>query len=442
MYRPKDGSISHRPPVYEAPDVTKMQGYASRLSAAPTDNIAFQMTTGAPSYTVTFQRLGEAGGVIGGLEDVPGRVQACPERAWETGCDWETDFYWIVPENCRSGIYAAECVDANGSTFYVTFVVTPRLDRKGEVAVLASTNTWNAYNGWGGMSAYSQPGPKSLSLDRPMPSATPVWTKRSHLAPAELWVLDWLERAGYAGDVYSEMDLHLGWNWLKSYRALIINTHGEYWSEPMRDHLDAYLNAGGSLLYLSGNGVYWKVTYDPTCRAMEVRKDGKPHYQTGEAGGLWRSLGRPEHSVLGVGYVRPGYMTFAPYMVEDASHWAFKGVGLKNGDLIGLEGINGGAASGWETDQADERSPKNLRMLARGLNPEDYVGPASSAQYPDPAYRWDGRGGAHMTYYDHPGGGGVFSVGSIAFGGSLVVDPVLQQIVRNVLDRFLGRDRR
>ena len=68
-----------------------------------------------------------------------------------------------------------------------------------------------------------------------------------------------------------------------------------------------------ALLYLSGNGVYWKVTWDSTCRIMEIRKDGKPHYQNGEQGGLWRNLGRPEHAVLGVGYVRPGYMTFAPY---------------------------------------------------------------------------------------------------------------------------------
>jgi hypothetical protein len=80
-------------------------------------------------------------------------------------------------------------------------------------------------------------------------------------------------------------------------------------------------------------------------------------------------------------------------------------------------------------------------VLARGLNPEDFMPPGTQANYLDPAYRWDGRGGAHMATYDHPGGGGVFSVGSIAFGGSLVVDPALQRIVRNVLDRFLGRGR-
>jgi hypothetical protein len=42
--------------------------------------------------------------------------------------------------------------------------------------------------------------------------------------------------------------------------------------------------------------------------------------------------------------------------------------------------------------------------------------------------------GAEMTYYPHRGGGWVFSVGSITFGGSLVVDSRLQQILRNALE--------
>ena len=273
-----------------------------------------------------------------------------------------------------------------------------------------------------------------------MPTANPVGEGINHLTRAELWIIDWLTDAGYPSDVYSDIDFHRDWDWLKDYKALVVSTHSEYWSEPMCDNLDAYLESGGSLLYLSGNGVYWKVTYDSTCRVMEIRKDGKPHYQNGEEGGQWRNLGRPEHSVLGVGYARPGYMTFAPYKVEDASHWVFNDTGLANGDLVGTEGINGGPASGWENDQVREDwSPEGLHVLARGLNAEDYMPPGKRAIYPEEGYEWDGSGGAHMTYYDHPGGGGIFSVGSIAFGGSLVVDGQLQKMVANLLDRFLKR---
>ncbi|MBD1372187.1 hypothetical protein IC620_07400 [Hazenella sp. IB182357] len=41
-----------------------------------------------------------------------------------------------------------------------------------------------------------------------------------------------------------------------------------------------------------------------------------------------------------------------------------------------------------------------------------------------------------MVYYDHPGGGGVFWVGSVTFGGSLVVDDKLSQMVKNVMNRY------
>jgi len=44
---------------------------------------------------------------------------------------------------------------------------------------------------------------------------------------------------------------------------------------------------------------------------------------------------------------------------------------------------------------------------------------------------------SHMTYYRRPGLGFVFSVGSLCFTGSLVVDPVRQRIVRDVLDECI-----
>ena len=44
-----------------------------------------------------------------------------------------------------------------------------------------------------------------------------------------------------------------------------------------------------------------------------------------------------------------------------------------------------------------------------------------------------------MIYYPRNGGGFVFAVGSITFGGSLVIDSQLQQVVRNVLSEAADR---
>lgn len=437
MAKKQRKTFTHTPPIYDKPNVSDMQGYAQTQTVFPGETLTFCTTTSAKTYRVAFHHLGTTGSTLDLIPNLSGHRQSAPQRAWEIGCNWQPSFSWTVPIHAKSGLYAAECIDSNHKKSHIVFTVKPAPKKKNRIAVLASTNTYNAYNGWGGMSAYSTPCPKTLSLHRPTPSASPIGIGRSHLVRAELWVINWLEQAGYAVDMYSDLDLHQSAHWLKNYRALIVNTHGEYWSVPMRDHLDTYLNNGGNLLYLSGNGLYWKVSYDAQMQTMEVRKDKQNHIQNGEPGGLWRNVGRPEHAVIGVGYVRPGYMTFAPYCIEAPRHWIFKGTGLKKGDLIGRTGINGGAASGWEMDQMGEASPKNIKLLAKGLNAEDYMDPRTSAHFPDPAYNWNGTGGAHMVYYDHPGGGGVFSVGSIAFGGSLVVDPQLQHIVRNVLDRFL-----
>src|SRR5262249_923086 len=118
------------------------------------------------------------------------------------------------------------------------------------------------------------------------------------------------------------------------------------------------------------------------------------------------------------------------YQVQDPSpnplHRFFKHTGLGIGTLFGARGwclatsefapgqfipatIDNSGASGGECDRRDEFSLVDVQVLARGQN----TGPF-----------------AEMTYYDHhPGGGFVFSVGSISFGGSLIINQELQQIV-------------
>jgi hypothetical protein len=62
-------------------------------------------------------------------------------------------------------------------------------------------------------------------------------------------------------------------------------------------------------------------------------------------------------------------------------------------------------------------SPQNTVLLAKGVN--------------------IGGGGADIIIYEEPGGGSVFSVGSITFGGSLLVDDKISQITKNVINRFM-----
>jgi hypothetical protein len=182
----------------------------------------------------------------------------------------------------------------------------------------------------------------------------------------------------------------------------------------MIDRLEAFLQGGGSVLNLSGNVVWWKVTLRGD--QLECRKDRGVHTQTGERGGKWKDLGRPSGPILGVRSDPRGIHTFAPFRVLRPDHWLFRGAGLEEGDRIGVDGLNEGGASGGEEDKVDAQTPATAVHLAHGLNP--------------------GNGGADIVFFETPQGGGVLSAGSISFCGSLVVDPALQTLVLNFLKAY------
>lgn len=408
-----------------------IEGYSDRVSVAPGGRIAFRVSTPAETFHIDIVQLGEQEQVVHAVRDLPGGPQHYPLDAFRRGAGWRTRYVLGIREDWRSGMYAARLFDDLGGEFYVTFVVTPPGRPTARVAVLANTNTWQAYNYWGGASFYvpfpqeqlpADPmlregfGESVISTQRPNLVADPRGDE-GHLANAELHILRWLEREGYAYDLFSDRDLHDNPALLADYDVFIISTHPEYWTEHMYDGLVSFLEGGGNLLYLAGNGVYWKTVISGD--QLEVRYDGGEHQLGGGKGGRWRSLGRPEDAQLGVAFTATGYLTFAPFEVIAPDHWVFAGLELNAGDLIGDTGLNQGFASGWETDKRGPATPPGAVLLARGTNPDG--------------------GGAEMVYYDHPAGGGVFAVGSITFGGSLAVDERLSTIVRNVLDRFLAR---
>jgi len=428
---------------YVTTQTTTVEGYCVPLSVVAGDTVDFKVSASRP-YTVTYMRLKrQADGSVGiPLADAFAReagVQSAPEESWDFGCDWKSRFSLSVPAEWQSGFYAARCTDSQGKDSYIVFVVKPRPPRRADVAVLANTNTWNAYNSWGGRSKYTSTGSGPvMSFERPNPLTTPVDDGHlNHTTRAELWLLDWLEDSDYRADVYTDHDLHSGIEDLAGYKALVLNTHPEYWTSRMRDHLEAYLAAGGNLLYLGGNGLFERCEYirDDTAVRFE---GGDP--SRGRARNYFRNLGRPERQVLGVAFMYNNYLTKsdpAPYRVEMSQHPFFAGTGLSNGDLIGRAGHNG-AASGWEMDWSENAAapaglvvtawegndrgtrPSNLKVLARGTN-----------------RKADGAPTAHMTYYDHPGGGFVFAAGSLCFTGSLVQDVSLQAVVKNALDSAL-----
>ena len=423
----------------------KIEGYCWPLSAALGEVIEFKVSGTGSSQVTFFRHNANSSGVtsipMGSTTFVP-TVQSTNSEAWRYGCGWSTSFTLSIPSDWPSGIYSAQLTDSVGAHFHITFVVKPAQPRCSRMAVVANVNTWLAYNGWPGDTNSKYQGRAHLSFLRPNPSASPI-PGELHLTRAELWILGWLEDQSYQPDVYTDIDFHNQAVDLSQYKCIVLSTHPEYWSFQMRSNLDTFLASGGSLLYLGGNGIYEDAEYNSDKTGM-IFLGGVDNSDRNLV--LFRTLSPPgEQATLGVssdggcdvgcwcrGALRLWCNGTAPYLVRQASHPLFQGTGLSDGQTFGAIGLNtqcgNGGASGWEVDTKDTLKfdcsttggpelPSGLVVLATGENI------MSNGEWV----------GADMTYYDHPGGGFVFSVGSITFGGSLVVDTKIQQIVRNAL---------
>jgi hypothetical protein len=386
-------------------------------------------------------------------------MQTLPDAHFvETGVNWNNGFgvhRQVIAVPARTGLYYFHARGESGAFFSFPLVVAPDRPRA-PIAVLASTNTWNAYNPFGGRSNYilatrmiDQPIVNSLSdlpryrlsdygewksaaefaplsFDRPEPvnyvpeaveCTDPIEGRQAcHLAPAEWRLLGWLERQGYTYDFYSDYQLHSGALHLDAYRLLIASVHPEYWSEEMYRTVKRWVfERGGRLMYLGGNGLNCKVEFLEGGKSMRCLNQWPAGHES-----RFHAQVESEAKLLGVVFTDAGAMTVAPYEVLVPDHWVFAGTGLRRGDLFGTKILHqryGDGASGHETDKVSPSSPKNVQVLAKGQNPDE--------------------GGAEMVFFETPRGGGVFSAGSITYPTALLCDPPTSLITANVLERFL-----
>ena len=427
--------------VFAASSAHRIEGYVSTaaagstLSLRPGDAVSCRVSTFARGYSARVVRLRRQPGATAALElDQQAPPVTAPARdsgtykkpyhtdMWTTGAGWPSDGVQLtLPASAPSGLYAVELTSPTGGRSYAPFVVKPRSPPAAGTArdllVLANVHTWNAYNTWGGASRYSNPVEAALnhlSYERPLQTSALELTDAlarppSHLARAESWVTDWLDREGRSFDVYSDVDLHaMTLDVLRRYRAILLHTHPEYWTTTMYDKVQAYLNAGGHLIYVGGNACYEKV---------DIQPDGRMSVSPVATRRLFRDLGRPERALLGIAYETAPFASSGAYTVVEPDH-PFMAGRASFGASAGLN-FDMRAAT-WEVDQTGPATPAGTVVLARSL----FGGNLSE--------------GVHFTVGPADRRGWVFSIGSIGFGGCLAVDPDLQAVVRRAIDQALA----
>ncbi|WP_439813611.1 N,N-dimethylformamidase beta subunit family domain-containing protein [Zavarzinia sp. CC-PAN008] len=417
---------------------------------------------------------------------------------------WDTDFAWDVPDDLESGVYAVR-LRAGGDCTFVPVFVRPAMDSATrDAAFLVPTCSYLAYgNEHGAMDSAANevmggalPGLKAEDLFlqevralghsqydshgdgsgvafssrlRPMLNVQPgkplAWLGSGGVWPwqfaADLDIVGWLTALGQPVDIVTDEDLHAeGAAALAPYRVVLTGSHPEYHSIAMLDGIAAWQAAGGRLMYLGGNGFYWRVAFsDAWPGTIELRRaeDGIRDWQsapgeyhhafTGELGGLWRRIGRPPQMLCGVGFAGQGMDQSTYYLVQPGGRdprATFILDGIAD-ERIGDFGTIGGGAAGLEYDRADDSlgTPRHALVVASSFAhsrktsavPEevDTVLGIELAQA-NPRVRSD------IVFYETPGGGAVFSTGSIAWAGALNHGGggnSVSRLTANVLARFL-----
>ena len=414
---------------------------------------------------------------------------------------WQNDIEWKVPEGLASGVYVLRITHGSHEDAIPFLVCPPIGQRTAALAVLVSTYTYVIYGNhsrpdfkpeWmdrhlalGGYpynpAEYEELGCSTYNFHRdgsgichcshlrPLLNTRPGYYtmgygKGSGLRhfQADSHLIWWLHEKGIPYDIITDNELHEeGYAAIQGYKTVTTGSHPEYHTSNTLDALLAFRNHGGNFIYLGGNGFYWRVAvHEHEQGIIEIRRgeggirawaaEPGEYYNAfdGNYGGLWRRSGRPPQQLSGLGFTSQGQFEGTYYRRTKESYapdlaWLFKGIGE---EILGDFGLSGGGAAGYELDRADDRlgSPPNVRVLAQSeqhpdhfvLVPEELLTHLTTL----PLQPISDLIRADMIYFDVPGGGKVFSVGSITFCGSLPWnggDNNISRLVENVLRRFL-----
>ncbi|MDA8798096.1 N,N-dimethylformamidase large subunit [Alphaproteobacteria bacterium] len=413
---------------------------------------------------------------------------------------WDKDFEFVVPDDMPSGIYIMR-IEAEGHYDAMPFFVCPPLGkRRADLCVLVSTFTytiygnharpdfapswlekisaWNAYPNnpseyrHYGLSTYNNhtdgSGICHASHKRVLFNLRPGYLTFGEAScsglrhfQADSHLIAWLHNQDIAYDIVTDDELDRdGVAAISGYKAVLTGSHPEYHTSATLDALKDYRDNGGGLIYLGGNGFYWRIvrhSEDPTLLEIRRSEDGLRAWASepgeyynafdGSYGGLWRRNGRPPQKLVGIGFTAQGNFVGMPYKrvnYDKNMDWVFDGI---NGELLGDFGFSGHGAAGFELDRRDEKldEGQDIITLAQSydegnrfiLVPEEMLTHLTNLSGSPEA---DAKR-ADMVYFKTANGGQVFAVGSITFCGSLPwnnYDNNISTLLRNVVRKFVG----
>jgi hypothetical protein len=448
-----------------------IRGYPRRASVAPGERLVLHVACSSARFRVRFYRWGD--GLVPMDESAWLTATDAPARGPDEDWGWPA-YEFAIPADWPSAVYIAYLEEPGGVPVHLAldsaaalFVV--RGAARGGMLYKLPLATYHAYNYSGGGCYYANP-PHSadppgarVSLLRPGGGiGGDIWGAPDHHDPSsprqsfahwDARVIGWLARHGYAPQFCTDFDIHADPGVLDGQRLLVSVGHDEYWSEPARDAVEAFVGGGGNVAFFAGNLCWWRIHMVEDGTAMVCHQGGP-----GGARDLWWSptgAARPEDSLGGSSYRHGGGWWDGPracagYLVQQPEHWAFAGTGLARGQAFGQHStppLIGYECDGAPLDAFDHASgvatlsatasahgtPAGYELLAACPLDERWQERPARAGFAAGA----GVHAATMGVFTR--NGTVFSAGTtdwaqVLDGGS---EPVLERITSNVLNHLL-----
>jgi hypothetical protein len=429
----------------------QVSGYGSASSVPQGGSLDFHISSNVSTYDIQIFKEGAFGReLMQTVTGLSGQSYNCQyaigvvveDDTDPLGCGWPVAYTLDVPDSWPSGLYLADLLDSDdkpgGYGSYIFFIVTENQPAStSDILIHIPTNTWQAYNNFGGLSLYETGNPDGLqgvklTFDRPFRPCTScryLW---------DLPFIRWLEREGLVVEFIASEDLHNNANLLFNYDLFASIGHDEYWTKEMRDHLDAYLNAGGNYAAFSGNTMFRQVRYEDNNRTLvgyKKHKNDDPLYGVDDirvsSDFSKAPVNWPQNSTIGLGWT--GWINRNPgdepghYTVYRTDHWVFNGTGLQDGDVFWYEFNERSETDGTEFIWQDglpvvtgeDNTPLNFQIMGIQESTKGY---------------------ATMGAFEHSGGGIVFNAATYGWPRGLLPENnpddygILEQITHNVFN--------
>lgn len=516
---------------------TRLLAYATRTSYPEDGRLELCIASDAPQLDIEYFRLSENLPYSSDpFEKVPGVKDAVsvknhpdPFDAAERGCGWPVAVARLLSQGqFPHGFYQARLCEANSSTVLarVEFVVRPKAPGVSKVLCVWPFATKCAYSTYGFQEFTPPPTPKEpkppgdlggdtygygyggdwgqdlfrrrrVSFQRPRFGLDSSWdpgqvTQFGRALFGDISSFDgstycenriyrWIRAyVDSTAETCSNLDLLDVKFDLSGYNVLVFMGHDEYWSDDMRVRVQAFIDGGGNVVFLTGNTMWWRVEFetvgdhtmmlcpkaaleDPRARLDQFCTSPSNDPESAIVGGSYRfgALNTSTGTVLG----HEVDELASAYVVQDSSDWVFENAGLADGNRFGATGaVNSGPSiknAGtsfatsvlyWETDSCEvdvngkptgrDGTPLNFKILARqtldGSVSPHWAQQTGSATM---GYYWKQVTVQGQTYYPI-----VFSSGTAGWGQRLLMgaqiserDVAVEQITTNILTRLKAR---